>query len=84
MGKLNEQQTEITGLKRELERANQANQLLPEKQSFDNANSEYKKAAQSLQENESQLAEETQRKAQLQKDYEKREKDYTEAVNKEK
>ena len=80
LSELNEQETDITDLKHELERANQANKLLPEKQSFDNANSEHKKAAQSLQQAESQLTEETQRKEKLQKDWEKKEKDYTEAL----
>ncbi len=80
LSELNEQETDITDLKHELKRANQANQLLPEKQSFDNANSDYNKAAQSLQQAESQLTEETQRKEKLQKDWEKKEKDYTEAL----
>lgn len=80
LDELNEQQTNITKLKQELDRANHANQLLPEKQSFDNANSDFKKAAQALQQNESQLAKEKQRKKQLQKDHEEREQDYTTAV----
>ena len=80
LGELNEQETDMTDLKQELKRANQANQLLPEKQSFDNAKAEHKKAAQSLQENESQLTEETQRQEKLQKDWEKKENDYTETL----
>ena len=77
---LNKQESDIKNFRKELERANQANQLLPEKQAFDNANSDHEKAAQSFQQSESQLADEKQRKKQLQKDHEKREKDYTEAV----
>ena len=80
LGELNERETEITDLKQELKRANQANQLLPEKQSYDNADSDYKKAAQSLQQAESQLTEEKQRQEKLQKDWEKKEKDYTKAL----
>lgn len=80
LDELNEQQTDITDLKQELERANQADKLLPEKQSFDNANSGFKKAAQSLQQNESQLAEEKQRQEQLEKDCKKKEKGYNAAV----
>ncbi len=80
LDELNERETEITDLRQELKQANQANQLLPEKQSFDNANSEHKKAVQSLQQAESQLTEETQRQEKLQKDWEKKENDYTEAL----
>ena len=59
LGELNKREAEIIDLKQELKRADQANQLLPEKQSFDNAKSEHKKSAQSLQQAESQLTEET-------------------------
>ena len=82
LDKLNKQQTDIADLQQELVRANQANQLLPEKQSYDKANSDHKKATRSSQQAESQLAEETQRQKKIQKDYEKKEKDYTEALTK--
>lgn len=80
LDELNEQEAGITALKQELERANQANQLLPEKQAFDKANSDHKNAVQSLQQSETQLTDKTQRKEQLQKNYKKNEQDYTEAL----
>ena len=82
LGELNKQQTDITNLKQELARANQADKLLPEKQSFDNADSDLDKATHSLQQSESQLAEEKQRNKKLQADFEKKDKDLTEVVKK--
>ncbi|MYF55132.1 hypothetical protein F4225_05055, partial [Candidatus Poribacteria bacterium] len=82
LDEINKQQSDITDLKQVLARANQADKLLPEKQSFDNANSDYKRDAQALQQSESQLEEEKQRNKKLQKDCEKKEQDYTAAVTK--
>ncbi len=77
LDQLKNQQEDINGLKLELDRANKANQLLTEKQSFDNAKSENNSAKESLQQAFTELEETKTFKKNHQKDFEKKNKDYT-------
>ncbi len=77
LDQLKNQQEDIEKLKHELERANKANQLLPEKQSFDNAKSEHNSAKESLQQAYTELEKTETLKKNRQQDFEKKNKDYT-------
>lgn len=76
---LKNQQEDIKKLKLELERANKANQLLPEKQSFDNAKSEHNSAKESLQHAGAELEKTETLKKNHQQDFDNKDKDYTKA-----
>ncbi len=77
LDQLKNQQEDINRLKLELDRANKANQLLPEKQSFDHTKSEHNSAKESLQQAYTELEKTETLKKNRQQDFEKKNKDYT-------
>ncbi len=73
------QQPIIDGLKSELEDAERANQLRPEKQVYDTTKSDHEKAAEALQKAETELADARKQVESAQTDFEKKEDVYTTA-----
>ncbi len=76
LGEFTEQQPVIDERKSELERAEHANQLRPEKQAYDSAKSDYEKAAEALQQTETELADAQKQVESAQTDFKKKEDAY--------